>query len=404
MSIELDANAILLVVQDAANLQVLREVLKDREYRLLVADNGEKALVIAAKEHPALVLLDITMPGIDGFATLSRLKAEPNTANCAVIVLSTLDETKNKVNGLKLRAVDNISKPFDSDEVIARVETHLKILRLEQNLARKNRQLVEANRHVRLDLEAAARVQESFLPKSAPQNEKARFSWTYQPSEELGGDFLDVFAFDERYVGVYVVDVCGHGVPSSLLAVTIGHSLNLEAGGSSVLTEPSDHPRGYDIVSPARVATHLNRLFPMDAVRGLYFTMLYGVLDTATGEFRFVSTGHPGPLVTNGDGATTVHEIAGRPIGLWPDSDYAEQRLELETGDRLFLYTDGLSEERNSQGDQFGDARMLEVLASTANTALDSTVNTLIREVAAWGKGDQVRDDVAIVAIEMLGT
>jgi len=403
MSIELDAKSILLVDDDATNLQVLYETLKDRDYRLLVANSGEKALAIAATAHPALVLLDIMMPGIDGFETLLRLKAEPNTASCAVIFLSALDETKDKVKGLKLGAVDYISKPFDPDEVIARVETHLKILCLEQNLARKNRQLVEANQHMRLDLEAAVRVQESFLPKAALQNDSARFAWTYQPCEELGGDFLNVFAFDQRYVGMYVVDVCGHGVPSSLLAVTIGRSLNLEAGVSSVLTEPSDHPRGFDIVSPARVATRLNQLFPMDTTTGLYFTMLYGVLDTASGEFRFVSTGHPGPLVANGDGAANVHEIAGRPIGLWPDSDYAEQLLELKAGDRLFLYTDGLSEERNSQGDQFGEARMPAVVASAADTGLEGTVDTLVREVTAWGGDNQLRDDVAIVAVEIAG-
>ena len=403
MATELDAGSILLVDDDATNLHVLYETLKDRNYRLLVAKSGEQALAIAAKAHPALMLLDIMMPGIDGFETLSRLKAEPETANTAVIFLSALDEAKDKVKGLELGAVDYIAKPFDPDEVIARVETHLKILRLEQNLARKNRQLEEANQRMRLDLEAAVRVQESFLPKAAPQNAYARFAWTYQPCEQLGGDFLNVFAFDERYIGMYVVDVCGHGVPSSLLAVTIGRSLNLDVGGSSVLTEPSAQSRGFDIVSPARVAARLNQLFPMDATTGLYFTMLYGVLDTANGEFRFVSTGHPGPLVVNGDGTATVHEVAGRPIGLWPEADYTENLLELKSGDRIFLYTDGLNEERNLHGDQFGDARMLAVVASAADAGLEGTVDALVREVAAWGEGGQVRDDVAIVAAEILG-
>ena len=103
------------------------------------------------------------------------------------------------------------------------------------------------------------------------------------------------------------------------------------------------------------------------------------------------------------DGAATVHESARRPIGLWPDTDYAEQSLALTAGARIFLYTDGLSEERNPQGDQFGDVRMLAVATSAPDTDLEDTVETLVREVAAWGGGHQVRDDVAIVAVEMVG-
>ena len=401
MTAELDVGSILLVDDDASNLHVLYETLKGHNYRLLVAKSGEQALAIAAKAHPALILLDIVMPGIDGFETLTRLKAESNTAKTAVIFLSALDESKDKVKGLELGAVDYIAKPFDPNEVIARVETHMKILRLEQSLARKNRELEEANQRMRLDLEAAFRVQKSFLPKAAPQATGVRFAWTYHPCEELGGDFLNVFAFDERYVGMYVVDVCGHGVPSSLLAVTVGRSLNLDASGKSALTEPSTHPRGFDIIDPARVAAQLNRQFPMDATVRLYFTLLYGVLDTLEGAFRFVSAGHPGPLVAKADGTTTICSVAGRPVGLWPESDYQESILQLTRGDRIYLFTDGLSEERNAQGDQFGDVRMVDVVTAAADSSIEGVMEELVREVTAWGIGNKVSDDVAILAAEM---
>ena len=402
MTAELDVGSILLVDDDASNLHVLYETLKGHDYRLLVAKSGEQALAIAAKAHPALILLDIVMPGIDGFETLTRLKAESNTANTAVIFLSALDESKDKVKGLELGAVDYIAKPFDPNEVIARVETHMKILRLEQSLARKNRELEEANQRMRLDLEAAFRVQKSFLPKTAPQAGGVRFAWTYHPCEELGGDFLNVFAFDERYVGMYVVDVCGHGVPSSLLAVTVGRSLNLDASGKSALTEPSAHPRGFDIIDPARVAAQLNRQFPMDATVRLYFTLLYGVLDTMESTFRFVSAGHPGPLVAKADGTTTVCSVAGRPVGLWPESDYKESLLQLNRGDRIYLFTDGLSEERNAQGDQFGDVRMVDVVTAAAGLSIEGVMEELVREVTAWGVGNKVGDDVAVLVAEML--
>ena len=402
MTTELDVGSILLVDDDASNLHVLYETLKDQDYRLLVAKDGEQALVIAAKAHPALILLDIVMPGIDGFETLTRLKAESNTANTAVIFLSALDESKDKVRGLELGAVDYIAKPFDPNEVLARVETHMKILRLEQSLARKNELLLEANQRMRQDLEAAVRVQKSLLPKTAPQVAGARFAWTYHPCEELGGDFLHVFAFDKRYVGMYVVDVCGHGIPSSLLAVTIGRSLNLDVSGKSALTEPSAGSRDFDIIDPARVAARLNRQFPMDTVTGLYFTLLYGVLDTVQGAFRFVSAGHPGPLVAKADGTATFYTVAGRPVGLWPESDYKESLIQLNPGDRLFLFTDGLSEERNAHGDQFGDTCMADVVTAASDASIEGVMEALVREVTTWSVGNKVGDDVAILAAEML--
>ena len=244
--------SVLLVDDNPTNLQVLYQTLDGRGYRLLTARSGEQALSIAARIHPAMILLDIMMPGLDGFETCRRLKAGPETAESAVIFLSALDEVKDKVKGLELGAVDYIAKPFDPEEVIARVDTHLKIRRLEQSLVRKNRELEEANQRMRLDLEAAARVQQSFLPEAPPDSSGAEIVWRYRPCEELAGDSLNVWAFDDRHIGMYILDVSGHGVSSSLLAVSVARSLRTAGGNTSVLTEPSDDPTGYSVVSPAK--------------------------------------------------------------------------------------------------------------------------------------------------------
>lgn len=391
---------ILMVDDDTTNLQVLQETLKDLGYPLLAARSGEQALTVATKARPTLILLDIMMPGIDGYETLRRLKSDPETASIAVIFLSALDEVSDKVKGFGLGAVDYISKPFNPDEVIARVETHLKIRRLERGLARKNRDLEAANQRMLRDLEAAARVQQSFLPKASPRNEHAQFAWGYQPCEELGGDSLNVFAFDEQRVGMYVVDVCGHGVPSSLLAVTIARSLSLD-GTSSLLTGPGEEPGDVNIVSPARVAERLNELFPMDMATSLYFTFMYGVLDTATGEFRFVAAGHPGPLVVRADGAVSVEEVAGQPVGLLPHASYEESRLQLQPGDRLYMFTDGLTEQKNAAGEEFGVARLPQVAAQSRAVGLEQSVSALIEAVVGWAGSDGVRDDVAVLAAEV---
>jgi sigma-B regulation protein RsbU (phosphoserine phosphatase) len=396
----MDLDAILLVDDDPTNLAVLRETLKGQDYRLLMAKSGEQALSVASKARPALVLLDVMMPGIDGFETCERLKADPETADSAVIFLSALDDAKDKVRGLELGAVDFISKPFDPQEVIARVDTHLTIRRLERSLLRKNRELEEVNNRMRMDLEAAARVQQSFLPKSMPEVTGARFDWRYRPCEELAGDYLNVAVLDEHRVGMFVVDVCGHGVPSSLLTVTVARNLNASPGGASVLSSVDDAGQ-VSIASPAEVAGRLNALYPMSANANLYFTFLYGVLNVETHEFRFVSAGNPGPVVARSGGAVEVHDAPAVPIGLLPESEYEDTVLQLGPGDRLYLFSDGLLEERNDDGEILGQERVMGTIGAQAGAGLEASLDALVGEVVRWRGSEKLHDDVAVVAAEV---
>ncbi len=393
---------ILLVDDNPTNLQVLYQTLDGRGYRLLIAKSGEQALTVSAKAKPALILLDIMMPGIDGFETCARLKADPETADSAVIFLSALNDASDKVKGLELGAVDYIAKPFDAEEVLARVDTHLKIRRLEHSLSRKNRQLEAINQRMKMDLESAAKVQQSLLPSELPEHDRARFAWRYRPCDELAGDCLNVFAFDDRYMGLYVVDVSGHGVSASLLAVTISHNLRL-GGGLSLLTTPSDQAPGFTVTSPAEVAGRLNALYPMESPARLYFTLLYGILDTKTGEFRFVSAGNPGPILAHADGQVETFDIPGVPIGLLPDSTYEDTVIRMQAGDRLCLHSDGLSEERNQDGEVLGGERMRDLISRNRDRQLEESLDALIAEAIRWRGSGQLHDDVAIVAAELVG-
>jgi DNA-binding NtrC family response regulator len=136
-----DADRILLVDDDVTNLDVLRHTLDGRGFRLFVTRSGESAIDVARRVHPLLILLDIVMPGIDGYETCRRLKEDPETREAAVIFLSSLDDTKDKVRGLQAGAVDFVSKPFQSEEVVARVNTHLTMQRLRRQLEARNTEL-----------------------------------------------------------------------------------------------------------------------------------------------------------------------------------------------------------------------------------------------------------------------
>jgi len=163
---------LLLVDDNATNLKVLHETLDGRGYRLLIARNGESALAIANKVHPSLILLDIMMPGLDGFEVCRRLHADPDTRAIPIIFLSALHDTKDKVKGLDAGAVDYVSKPIQPEEVIARVNTHLTISRLKKNLAQKNAELLAVNdvleervKERTAELAALNQVYERFVPR-----------------------------------------------------------------------------------------------------------------------------------------------------------------------------------------------------------------------------------------------
>lgn len=391
-------DCLLLVDDNPTNLQVLYQTLDRRGNKLLIAKNGELALSIARKANPALILLDIMMPGIDGYEVCRQLKEDPETSNIAIIFLSALDDTSDKVRGLDLGAVDYISKPFHPEEVIARVDNHLKIRRLERNLSRRNKELKAANDRMKGDLEAAAKVQRALLPTDPPRAGNSVFAWESRSCDELGGDSLNLFNIDDRYVGMYVLDVCGHGVPAALLAFTVTHTLSSDR---SLLVEEEEADGERRIISPAVVAARLNGMFQMDSRSLLYFTFLYGVLDTHTWQFRFISAGIPGPLIVHRDGMTEVHDIPAVPIGLLEDSDYQDTILDLKPGDRLYMHSDGIMEERNADREEFGRDRIRKLLSSSRNISLDTTLNLLLGEVETWHGSESLSDDATIAAIEV---
>jgi len=396
-----DPETILIVDDNPTNLQLLFHTLNGGGHRILVADSGESALKIAARARPQLILLDIMMPGMDGYEVCRRIHGDPVTQGSDVIFLSALDKTEDKVMGLELGAVDYITKPFQPAEVIARVDTHLTIQRLRRSLQGRNEELQEANRRMRADLAAAARVQGAMLPSAPPANEHLNAAWAWRPCDELAGDSLNVFAFDDRYLGVYVLDVSGHGVPAALLSVTVSRSLSPHADHFSLVTEAGEDGRGFHIIPPTEVANRLNKVYPMDPEARLFFTIIYGVLDSETGEFRYVAAGHPGPLVVRSDGRVETHEATGIPIGVLSEAPYEEGIVQLQPGDRLFAYTDGVYEERNDGQQEFGVERMAEALTGLRGDGLDEAIEGLIDRLEAWRGDRQFRDDVTLLGLEM---
>ena len=151
---------------------------------------------------------------------------------------------------------------------------------------------------------------------------------------------------------------------------------------------------------PAEVADRLNQLFPYDTRTEQFTTMVYGVLDTRTGEFRYVSAGHPGPVYLPAGARPVILESSGSPIGLAEDA-YGERSVRLAAGDRLYLYSDGVPEAMDPAGELFSDARLLEALSRGRSVPLQESVAALVGEVERWCGAAKAQDDISIVAVEV---
>ena len=405
------SGTLLIVDDDEANRDMLSRRLERKGFEVAVAEDGSRAIELVRARPFDLVLLDVLMPGLSGLEVLRELRRGFPATELPVIMATALSESGDVVEALRLGANDYVSKPLDFPVVLARIHAQLslkraieEVVRLERSLEQRNQELTgvnarlaEANRRMERDLHAAARIQEAFLPRAEPEFPRARFAWHYRPCEELAGDGLNVFALDDRHAGLYVFDVSGHGVASALLSVTLSRVLSPPSDASSVL-----RPDGVEPVPPAEVAARLNRMFPFDEATEQYVTMVYGILDAATGELRYVSAGHPGLVQIPAAGQGRILDSRSFPIGL-AEQPYDECSLMMAPGDRIYLYSDGIPEAMDAEGRVFGGDRLLGSLERARGEPLDRSVESLIEGLGLWTGSAGLRDDVSLVAVEFLG-
>ena len=457
------ASASILIVEDSRiQATVLSKKLLCAGYEVRTAENGQIGLDQIRQERPSIVISDIEMPEMTGYQLCSAVKSDPELRTIPFILLSTLSDAQDIIKGLHCGADNYVTKPYDPDFLISRVASLLEtpitddteeqeldvtlggtrytvkagrqqvlnlLISTFENAVEKNNELVRTNEELTVakeqlirwneeletlnqrldstnsrmsrDLDAAARVQKSLLPTSDLDTSDVRFAWHYLPCDELAGDFLNFFSLDNHHIAIYVVDVSGHGVASSLLSVTIGRTLTGQASKSSLLMQQREGTSEKRIVPPAEVAAELNRRFPMEEQNGLYFTMAYGVLNLQTLEFRFVSAGHDPAVIVPRLGTPQFVEGNGTPIGWLEEVEYDEHVVKLEPGDRLYLYSDGVPEAMNEEMNQFTMNQMLEIMELGQSQSLDDSVALLSNSVQRWCIKNGPKDDVTILGLEI---
>jgi phosphoserine phosphatase RsbU/P len=371
-----------LIVDDAkANLDILVEGLKS-DHKLSLALNGEMALQIATRTPPDLVLLDIVMPGLDGYEVCRRLRQMPETAEVPIMFLSSLEEVQNKTRGFEAGANDYLTKPFEMLEVKARVRSLLK--------AKAYSDAVKEQ--IASELRVAREIQMGMLPHDFTAVEKAYqvgFGAVLEPAREVGGDLYGICAASPERLVVFLGDVSGKGIPASMFMVRAISLARLLAR---------------DIAEPERILARLNDELAADNPSGMFVTFLCGVFEPRSGRLALANAGHCRPvLLPAGQAPGWAVKNLGTALGFEPSLEFERTELTLRPGDALIFYTDGVSEAFNPQDECYGNDRLLADASAFAGQSAPAMTAGLLAKVRAFVGTAPQSDDIAILSLRVGG-
>ena len=389
---------ILVVDDNVVNRRLLFNILKKEGYELLEASDGEEAIEVAVQGQPDLILLDIMMPKKDGYEVCRELKSDERFAAVPIIFLSAKAETEDKIKGLELGGADYVTKPFDRGEVVARCHAQLKIRDLTKRLTLANRDLLEKQRLIDEDLKAAAEIQRSLLPQEYPNVDIMDVAWKFMPCQSIGGDIFNLIRLDEDNWGIYMVDVSGHGVPSALVAVSVTQMMH--SSKSVILKRSIDHPPHYQIVAPPEVLDKLDREYPIERF-DKFFTITYIVLNGQSKRILYSNAAHPPPVLLHPDGTLEFLDKGGTIIGMGGALPFEGGENQLRAGDKLFIYTDGIVEYQDEDGNFYGEDRFFDEMKRLKDEPISSMIDGVIASAMNFGKNNEPQDDISLLGIEI---
>lgn len=386
-------NRILAVDDDITTLELIKEVLSAHDFSVTAFTNPAEALDRMGKERYDLILSDYFMPRMDGSEFLNEVRKIDSYL--PFIFLTSNTDTQQAIILIKGGADDFVNKPFEVGELVFRIRRTIK--------EKKNQRSIDLfNTRLAKDLESAARLQRTLLPKPLPDVRDIDFDWIFNPCDEIGGDLINIFKLDNEHLGIFSIDVSGHGVSSALFSFALSKILSPLPDQSSLFRENAEDPDSAAILPPSEVAKHLNNRFPLDSETEQYFTLLYGILDRKSKKFHYVSAGHPGIVYHAYNSSPRIISLASPPIGFIPGFEYQEKIIPLNSGDRLYIYSDGIVEARNKETRVFGKKRLIEALAESRNFPLKDTLQFLINGLNQWLGQAKAGDDISILAIEIV--
>lgn len=400
------ASGRLLVVDDSRlQRRILLSALSSSGYDLMEAASAEEALEICRAMPPRIVISDWMMPGMSGLDLCRELRGRDDDGYVYFVILTSKSEKEDLALALREGADDFLSKPLSGEELRARIAAGERLLKMSGELREKNRLVSSTLERVRdlnaaldRDLAEARKLQMSLVPRRPVRQGPWQVSFDLQPSGHVGGDMVGTFPTEPGRIGLYALDVSGHGIASALITARLSSWLSGADPESNIAHyRTATGPRMYP---PDEVCRRLNARFMGDIGTDHYFTILIGELDFQTGRFVFCQAGHPHPLVQSAEGRITFEGEGGPPIGLLEEAAFTSAEVHIPPGSRLLIYSDGITECPDPGGgllDEDGLARIVHARRDASGQALLSAIRW---ELSALVDDGEMPDDLSAVLIE----
>ena len=365
----------IIVIDDSANdLSVTRRFLDRKGYDVMIASSGEEGLELANRIAPDAFVVDYRMPGMNGFEVTRRIKSDPQLHTIPVLMLTGADAPNTVVESLSVGADDFVTKGSDLEILLARVRALLRVKAYQDQLRKLNQQITR-------DLQIARRVQEALVPQGLFRSPRIEIRSAYMPSETLSGDFYDYFLLDDS-VYLFVADVSGHGLPAAILVSLLKSYIHTEADPGTRLSEFMKGLNDFlfSVSLPTQFATA--QLFRLDA----------------HGNLAYSNAAHPPFLLFQRDKRkTTLFEQPSYLLGAMPEMTYDDQTMKVAPGDTLFIYTDGLTDRRDTNGNFYDIERIAGLLDNAGDADLTTVYERIYDDVRHFGATEEFKDDIAFV-------
>jgi sigma-B regulation protein RsbU (phosphoserine phosphatase) len=392
----------ILIVDDAADIRAwLKILLENAGWEVEQANGGEAACRILENSDIRIVITDWIMPGMDGIRLIDWIRSRHANDYIYTILMTSLDQEEDCVKGLSCGADDFLTKPTSPSVLNARLSVAMRILSIQQDLVAQQEQLREsrdlvtrAYALVQEDLKGASVAQRSLLPGSGHLSSKVETAWFFHPAMGVSGDCLDIFTVGEDKLVFYLLDVSGHGITAALRSAAISQLLRPIGGLTGEM----------ETKGPAHVLERLNQHL-CDGNQELDYlaTIVLGDFDTAKGIIRLASAGHPPPLILAGNEAAKPISSGGIPLGIDAQAKYSDVETVLNPGEMVLLYSDGLHECENEQGQQLGLNSLMHTAEINANLAPAEMLASLETCLGNWRAGRELADDLSALALKYTG-
>jgi phosphoserine phosphatase RsbU/P len=377
----------LLVVDDnEMNRDMLSRRLQRQGFRVDVAHDGQQALDCVAAQPFDLILLDIMMPVMNGYDCLKRLKDDAASCHIPVIMITAVEDAESIARCIEMGAEDHLPKPFNPAILRARVDSALAKKRL------RDREQVYA-KSLERELAIGRDIQTSFLPDKLPVIAGWELAARFQPARQVAGDFYDAFELPDGRVGLVVADVCDKGVGAALFMALFRSLLRVLARQNFSDADP-------DKVVAGTLASINDYIAHTHSRANMFATVFFGVLTPATGALRYVNAGHDPPVILD-PGSPELQRLvpSGPAVGLQAGLEFRAQSAVLAPGAMLLAFTDGVTDASGSDGQMFGEPRLLALLDPNSGASASATLDALESALAGWVADGPRFDDITLLAV-----